>query len=338
MEKLAFTICSNNYLAQAKALGDSLVQHNPDYRFIICLVDKQSSLVDYNYFKPHEILPVEQVPIADFENMILKYDITELNTAVKPFVFKFLFSRSATIANVTYLDPDIIVYDRFSDIENAYSNHTFILTPHINTPIHDQLQLGEESFLNCGIYNLGFLGLNRTGHVFEFLDWWMERLKDRCYNKPMRGWFVDQIWINFVPVYYEGAFIMKHPGHNMAYWNLHERQLQCKNGKYYVNETLPLVFYHFSGYNAIQPEGISKYQNRFTFETRPDLVKIFEDYRSTVLQNKHEQFFKIPCYFAEVYQKAKAETGTKNKIDEVEKSSFKRSIKITLRRILHLDN
>lgn len=35
--KLAFTICSANYLAQAIALGDSLLQHNPGYTFVIGL-------------------------------------------------------------------------------------------------------------------------------------------------------------------------------------------------------------------------------------------------------------------------------------------------------------
>jgi len=38
--KLAFTICSANYLAQAIALGDSLLQHNPSYTFVIGLVDE----------------------------------------------------------------------------------------------------------------------------------------------------------------------------------------------------------------------------------------------------------------------------------------------------------
>ena len=36
---LAFTICSVNYLAQARTLGDSLRQTNPDWHFVIGLVD-----------------------------------------------------------------------------------------------------------------------------------------------------------------------------------------------------------------------------------------------------------------------------------------------------------
>lgn len=355
MTKLCFTICSNNYLAQAKSLGDSLLLHNPDYQFIICLVDKLSEEIDYSFFYPHQILPVEQVPIAGFDEMIIKYDITELNTAVKPFVFRYLFDRDDAIATITFLDPDIIVYDKFDEIEEGFTENTFILTPHFTTAINDNFQLSEEAVLNCGLYNLGFLGLNRKGRVFEFLDWWMERLKDRCFINLEKGWFVDQIWVNLVPLYYEDTFIMRHPGYNMAYWNLHERTLGIRNERYYVNEAHTLVFYHFSGYSILTPAGISKYQDRFTFETRPDLISLFKDYSDTVLQNKHEQFSAIPCHYAEIHRKVKeavaaaayeaqvkAEMQAKAEQLEMmrlrEKASLKLTIKSTLRRVLHLNN
>ena len=41
-----FTVCSANYLAQAKTLGQSLHQHNPDYHFVIGLVDRISPELD----------------------------------------------------------------------------------------------------------------------------------------------------------------------------------------------------------------------------------------------------------------------------------------------------
>ena len=62
-----FTICSNNYLAQAKTLGDSLMQHNPHYRFVIFLVDRLSEGVDYSFFAPYELIPVEQIEINGFD-------------------------------------------------------------------------------------------------------------------------------------------------------------------------------------------------------------------------------------------------------------------------------
>ncbi|RYZ46869.1 MAG: glycosyl transferase, partial [Chitinophagaceae bacterium] len=53
---LAFTICTASYLPFAKALGDSLVQHNPDYAFKIVLLDDFKA--NEKFFQPHEIIPV----------------------------------------------------------------------------------------------------------------------------------------------------------------------------------------------------------------------------------------------------------------------------------------
>src|SRR3989337_3690092 len=99
-----FTICSNNYLAQAKTLGDSLLKHNPGYKYEIFLVDKLAAEIDYSFFDPYGIVPIEQVQIEGFDEMFERYNITELNTAVKPFIFNYLFSNNPSLASIIYLD------------------------------------------------------------------------------------------------------------------------------------------------------------------------------------------------------------------------------------------
>jgi len=58
--KIIFSICSNNFLAQAKTLVDSLSRFAPEYKIFIILVDKQNS----------EILEsAEFLPISGAENI-----------------------------------------------------------------------------------------------------------------------------------------------------------------------------------------------------------------------------------------------------------------------------
>jgi len=83
MTHLAFTICSANYLAYAKALADSLVLHNPQHKFIIFLLD-ETTHVDVKSFEPHELRPIEELQITGFDNMIARYNIFELSCALKP--------------------------------------------------------------------------------------------------------------------------------------------------------------------------------------------------------------------------------------------------------------
>jgi hypothetical protein len=295
--KTVFTICSNNYLAQAKALGDSLIKHNPKYQLIIGLVDKLSENIDYSFFNPYEIIPIEELGIEGFDEMSNTYEITELNTAVKPFIFHFLFKRDTAIESIVYFDPDIFIYKPLDELENCLIENNIVLTPHFFTTINDDFRLSEPDILNAGLYNLGFIAVKRSDETEKFLKWWMTKLKKQCLIDLKNGLFVDQLWINFVPLYFEKVYILKHLGYNVAYWNLHERQITKHEDVYFVNQLYPLVFYHFSGYNFEYPEKVSKHQNRFNFDQRQDIAPLFQDYHQTVIANNFEELSKISCHY-----------------------------------------
>ena len=126
--KIAFTLCSNSFLAQAKTLGDSLLLHNPDYKFIIGLVDNKNSEIDYSFFKPHEIIPANLLRLNDFEQMWKNYLLVELITSLKPFYFSYILNEYSEADSVIYFDPDIMIFNKLSDIEMGLTENSFILT------------------------------------------------------------------------------------------------------------------------------------------------------------------------------------------------------------------
>src|SRR4051812_40212787 len=136
-----FTLCSANYFAHAKALGDSVLEHNPDCRFVIGLVDRLPAALDPSYWQPHEVLPVEEVDIPEFEKMADAYNIVELNTAVKPFYIDHLYRRDDAVSAVIYLDPDILMFGSFSSLLNQLNESSIILTPHHATFDHSATNL-----------------------------------------------------------------------------------------------------------------------------------------------------------------------------------------------------
>src|SRR5262245_5123917 len=91
---IVFTLCSNNYLSLARIWVESMRQHAPEAKLVIGLVDKVRPDVDYSACAPAEIIPVDAIGIPDFDDMVLRYRIVELNTAIKPFLFKYLFARA----------------------------------------------------------------------------------------------------------------------------------------------------------------------------------------------------------------------------------------------------
>lgn len=296
-QKFAFTICSINYLAQARVLQETLEKTNPDYEFVIGLCDRvEGSEVDASKLEGLKLLEVHQIGIEGFDEMCVRYDITELNTAIKPFYFDYFFKTRADIDSVIYFDPDIEIFDKLDRIESGLAENNIILTPHFYTPIFDNYSRTEQQMFVNGIYNLGFLAVSRSAETSKFLHWWMTKLKTECYMDIQNGMFVDQLYCNMVPLYFEGVKIDKYPGFNISYWNLHERQLTFKDGKYFSNGE-PLVFYHYSGIDIKDPVNISRWQNRFDLNNRPDLVALFDNYRS-LLKKYHNDYLKtIRCFY-----------------------------------------
>jgi hypothetical protein len=326
--KIAFTLCSNNYLAQAKILGDSLLDHNPEYQLIIGLVDRKSDEVDYDFFLPHQILPIAEIGIAGFDDIWRKFDIIELNTAVKPSFFKYLFQKYNTPDFLFYFDPDIMILDSLAGLEEEFKVADVLLTPHIMSPIPlDGSWPYENSFLNYGVFNLGFLGL--AGHseiTNKLLNWWEERTLTMGFSNVENGIFVDQLWINFAPIYYERVKILKHFGYNAAPWNLHERQVYENANGFVMQDQSSLVFFHFSSYNYKKPEELSKHYFRYNFSNCPGLVPLYKHYHELLIKNNIASLSNIPCYYVTERNKLialeseKSKPGTGEKIVNVVRS------------------
>jgi hypothetical protein len=299
--KIAFTICSNNYLAQAKILGDSLCAHNPEYNFIVGLVDKKQVDIDYAFFEPYTIIPIEDISIPDFDSIWRKYTIIELNTSVKASFAKFLFKTYSEASCFFYFDPDIMVFSSLCSLEQEFLQADILLTPHINTPIPlDEKEPRENVFLNYGIYNLGFIGLHKNENTLNFLNWWEERILNYGHIDVSQGVFVDQLYINHVPLFFEKVKILKEYGYNAAPWNLHERkEIQKIGNRYVMNDNSDLIFYHFSSFSYKTPEDLSKNYNRYTFENCPKLVPLYEEYLYLLMQNNIVFYSNIPCWYVQ---------------------------------------
>jgi hypothetical protein len=297
LKTTVFTLCSANYLAHAKTLGDSLTEHNPDYSFVIGLVDGLPRNLESSYWHPYELIPVEKLNIPDFEQMADDYNIVELNTAVKPFYIEYLYRRDPSVEVVIYLDPDILVLASFESLASKLRTYNIVLTPHLCSFDNSAANVHFETLvLTVGLYNLGFIATSRGETTFAFLDWWQKRVRHGCYYRPGSGIFVDQLWVNLAPVYFPNVLVDKDPGYNMCYWNLFERRLDRREGRYVVNEQHDLVFYHFSGYNPMRPEAPTSRGKvkASSFSERPDLKPLYDEYRSRLLSRNYSSIQLLP--------------------------------------------
>lgn len=274
---IAFTICSNNYLAKAQVLLKSIKSKEKTVVYLI-LADYKSPELDYIEMGFDYIVTPEELDIENLKWQLENYNIIEFNTALKGPAFKHLFMKT-NAELIYYFDPDIKVYEPLSSFKNYWNNKSILLTPHILAPIpFDGLFPGENLFLNHGIYNLGFLGLKRSETTNKFLNWWNKRLAEKCIIELREGFFTDQIWLNLAPLLFKDVNIITHPGFNAAYWNLHDRHIEFDNGVAKVNKTDKLFFYHFSSFDKKLEKLIPTENARFNFTNRSEMIKLYEDY------------------------------------------------------------
>lgn len=296
--KICFTLCSNNYLAQASLLASSFMDHNPEYEFFIGLVDDVQPGVNYPVREKLHVLSCrEVVPPEQLKQMAEVYKIVELNTSVKPFFMDYFFKKYEE-CKLIYLDPDIYVYHSFTLIDALLDQYDFVITPHCLSPIPlDGKQPQERAFMKYGTYNLGFIALRKSSNSLAYVNWLKERLAVLCYSEVNIGVYVDQSWVNFLPVFFDKVYVSHHPGMNAAFWNLHERRFTQKNGRYYVNETEDLLFFHFSSFDIANWQLLSRHQTRFTAKTRPDVSGLFEQYAILFKQAREVYNSRIQCVF-----------------------------------------
>ncbi|MFD0864098.1 hypothetical protein ACFQ1M_17925 [Sungkyunkwania multivorans] len=310
--KFAFTICSNNYLGQANALKRSFLKHNPDFQFTIVLVDKLSEEIDYSIFEPAEVIPVATIKTIDIDELVSRYYIIELNTSIKPSVFKHIINEHPQAEVVYYLDPDLYFYDSLAELNGILKHKTAALTPHILSPIQrDGKKPDENIFLNFGIYNLGFIGVNaKSEEAQRMLDWWEERTIYHGYDRPKIGYFVDQLWMAQAPLFYEDIAILKSYNYNMAPWNLHERHIVEINGDdVLLNDDTKLVFYHFSKI-ADNDIDVSREYDRFTLNDFPLLKELYTDYKKVLKESRYWEMKSIPiAYPVKIIEKTPQNTN-----------------------------
>src|SRR2546423_1869315 len=270
------TIVARNYLAQARVLASSFKRHHPDWRFAILLIDDPEN--EEGSTHDSQILNLNHIGLdeGDAHRMPMIYNVTELSTAVKPWLLRHLLKSTAT--PVIYFDPDIEIFAPLRDIGQLAQEHSIVLTPHVTEPMpRDKLSLTESDILGAGIYNLGFIAIAPGSE--QFLDWWAVRLRRESVVDPARMRFTDQRWIDFVPGMFS-HYILRDPACNVAYWNLYSRKVVWTGNRYEVNGR-PLRFFHFSGYDPDKPHLLSKHQGehpRILLSEHPGVAKICREY------------------------------------------------------------
>jgi len=280
------TIITRNRLAWARTLTESFLAQHGDGKCFVLNIDEAEGLFD-PIEEEFEMIRLQDLNLADPICASYKYTPFELCCALKPYLLQHLF-REEGIEKAVYLDSDIIVLSPLDQIYNYLDDHDIALTPHLDLDLPDDGKKPDDAHVMLsGVFNAGFVGVKNSEEGLRFLDWWAGKLENGCIEDHFNGRFVDQKYLDMAVGLFSNIGILRDPGCNTAYWNLHSRKITRQNGSWQANGE-PLVFYHFSDYRLDRPHEMSGHQDRFSLENLPELKALFDHYRTLVLANGDE--------------------------------------------------
>ena len=235
------TIISPEYFPFASTLYGSIRKYHPAASIHILVTGdvKPHQLEDgmHIYLTSELSSPI----VEDIQNKYKGFN-DHLRWSLKPVFLLHLLNK---IDKLIYLDADVFFFGNAGFLFDELDLHSILLTPHFAQP--DPF-VNEEKFMmnfGAGLFNAGFIGVNRK--AVKTLEWWTRACLYHISDDPNNGYYVDQRYLDMIPVIDAGASIVRHQGCNLGSWNMdtYKREKQV-DGTVLINGKFPVIFIHFN--------------------------------------------------------------------------------------------
>lgn len=232
-----------------------------------------------------DILTSDDLKIAYLENMRLYYSALEFCSALKVLSLAHFASKGE---DCLYLDPDTVMFDSFCS-ELGASSKEILISPHTFTSYPaDQDGPQDLDLVTSGPVNGGIIWVRgyEEEKSNDAVKWLVSHTRHRWFVSPQHGMYADQHWLSLLPYFFsEQTDFFSDLGINVAYWNLHERQLtrESSSGRIYLQSGESLKVFHFSGFDSTRIDKISRHSHRtFDPSTTRVLSEMSAEYKASL--------------------------------------------------------
>lgn len=264
MKQAICSIFDSKYFSQGRHALESAKRYNPNHQTIL-LTDNTNEKISDIQLTPSDIglsnenwLTIGRVGIAE-------YVLTELN-----------------FDTLIFIDGDTYSYSSFTDLQSELNTNNIVVIPHLTEPLPNDNYFPQNRIISLsGNYNTGVWGASKNG--LSFIKWWKEQTSLFPITRPELGLVNEQGWLRFAGDFEEKTKIFRHPGYNVAYWNIKQRHIHYNDNNEFIINGKKLCIMHFSGFNKdISPNSMSVFQNRYFLNNNDIVYKIYNDYHNLI--------------------------------------------------------
>lgn len=160
-----------------------------------------------------------------------------------PLIIRYVMNQLAIPDSLAiYLDSDLFFFDNPSRVVEAMDGAS------VGIIEHRYLESTSQKLDKYGRFNVGWVGFRNDAKGRDVLNWYADQTLEWCSDKPERGKYADQGYLNWFPEF-PGVRILNSAGFNLAPWNTRRHILTLsKEPTVAVRaDGDPLVFFHFHG-------------------------------------------------------------------------------------------
>jgi len=279
------TVAAVNYLPFVLVLARTLHESMPAARLCVLVTDVTPTVLKdiRDQFGPViEFICCDDLGFEMIEQFRQYYTILEFNSACKVLALDYQI-RVRGEPECFFIDPDMFVLGDFTDLVRA-QNRDIVVTPHITKPYPDDGEFPVNAEMAAsGFVNGGFIYVRNSEPSMVILDWLVRQTRYNWFVAPSFGMYADQHWLSMLLfVFEETTGLLRDSTVNIAYWNLHERQLSNVDDTIMVgeNEQQPALLFHFSGFTTPNDGRLSKHsRRRFDTETEHVIAGLINNYK-----------------------------------------------------------
>jgi len=278
-------VATRNFLPFARLTARSFLAHHPEFSARLLLVDGEPK--DAAAFPEGRIVLLSELGLANSGWYAAKFTASEFCNALKPTFLRYLrqFARTAV-----YLDCDIAVFSRLTEMIDLLKSQHLVLLPHMMALLPQPQQFWTRptraDVFNSGLINAGAFAID-LWETDEFLTFWEDaNLAPGAFYQEA-GYQTDQQHLNWALVTVPGACVLRESRYNVAYWNLHDRdfrvEIDAKGASQFEVDGRPLGFFHFSGYDVYDTLHLSRHDGRYSVYNLPSVAEILSWYSDQIL-------------------------------------------------------
>lgn len=247
-------------LPQARLMAASVKRVMPETKVVVCLVEQSSvqPLPDID-----RMITAKEVSgfigFHDLKGYLIKFNSLQSSSAMKGQLISYLLKAFPLEEQIVYLDPEMYVFKPFNEIRQMLTYYDVVLTPH-HLERSDSWDCSREIWtLQEGTYNSALVAVRNSEEGHQFADWWVKMTSGNFYGQP-KGLYIDQPYLNFVPSCFNTG-VFRHPGYNLAFWNLHERcrELSLVEDQYFLTDGVSLHCANFNNYAGLLDQSMNNY-------------------------------------------------------------------------------